>query len=64
MENAEDVPPWCAMGTLLAERALFENCRELIECVPCGEGSCEVEANSPTATQVEQDLEVCSSLLG
>lgn len=28
-----------------------------VDCPPCGEGSCEVEAMSPTATQVEQDLQ-------
>lgn len=29
-----------------------------VECPPCGEGNCDVEATSPTATQVEQDLDV------
>lgn len=31
-------------------------------CPPCGDGNCEVEATSPTATQVEHDREACSSL--
>lgn len=33
-----------------------------VECPPCGEGSCDVLATSPTATHVEQDLDACSNL--
>lgn len=29
----------------------------VVDCPPWGEGNCEVEAISPTATQVEHDLE-------
>lgn len=31
-------------------------CCWVVDCPPWGEGSCEVEAISPTATQVEHDL--------
>lgn len=34
----------------------------VIECPPCGDGNCDVEATSPTATHVEHDLEVWSNL--
>ena len=30
----------------------------VVECPPCGEGNCEVEATSPTATHVEQERDV------
>lgn len=35
---------------------------EVVVWPPCGEGSCDVELTSPTATHVEHDLEACSSL--
>lgn len=28
----------------------------VVDCPPCGDGSCDVEAMSPTATHVEHDL--------
>lgn len=33
-----------------------------VECPPCGDGSWEVLAMSPTATHVEQERDACSNL--
>lgn len=41
---------------------VFAAAAEDVACPPCGDGSCDVDWTSPTATHVEQERDACSNL--